>query len=235
MTKSEYERYIRTDELFQLLRDRKSLASHDELLFQVTHQTAELWMQVILHDAEGAAKLLDQDEIGRASELFQRAAMIEAHLARQLEILEKMPPMEYVRIRRTLGRGSGQDSPGFNQLLKMGEIVWPHVEALLSRREARIVDILEAPEVHHDLHVLLRSLFEVDEWFRTWRFSHFRLVERQIGAFVESLKGVPAEQLVHGMREHLMPELWAAVNELTRRVNTYAAGPGGSGNAGASG
>jgi tryptophan 2,3-dioxygenase len=84
-----------------------------------------------------------------------------------------------------------------------------------------LVDVLHAPEQHYDLHVLLRSLFELDEMFRSWRFCHFRLVERQIGGFVESLKGVPAEQLVHGMREHLMPDLWAAVNDLTRKVNTY--------------
>lgn len=230
MAKTEYERYIRTDELFELMRDRKNLAAHDELLFQVTHQTSELWMQVALHDVEAAAVLLDSEQVGLASDLFARAAMIEAHLARQLEILEKMPPMQYVRVRRTLGRGSGQDSPGFNLMLKMGDTIWPHVEALFTRRKLRIADVLEAPEAHHDLHVLLRSLFEVDEMFRSWRFAHFRLVERQIGAFVDSLKGVPAEQLVHGLREHLMPDLWAAVNELTRRVSTY-----GNDNAGASG
>ena len=221
MAKTEYERYIRTEELFALLRDKRALAAHDELLFQVTHQTAELWMQVAIHDVEGGAKLLDQDLIARATELFSRAAMIEQHLARQLEILEKMPPMEYVQIRRTLGRGSGQDSPGFNEMLKIGDIVWPHVVALFERKKAKLIDVLHAPDLHHELHALLRSLFELDEWFRTWRFAHFRLVERQIGAFVESLKGVPAEQLVHGMREHLMPDLWAAVNDLTRMVNTY--------------
>jgi tryptophan 2,3-dioxygenase len=230
MAKTEYERYIKTDELFALLRDKNNLAAHDELLFQVTHQTAELWMKVALHDVEGGVKLLDEDQISRAADLFARAAMIEQHLARQLEILEKMPPMEYVQIRRTLGRGSGQDSPGFNEMLRMGDLVWPHVVALLERRKVKIVDILHAPESHQDLHALLRSLFELDEMFRSWRFAHFRLVERQIGAFVESLKGVPAEQLVHGMREHLMPDLWAAVNDLTRLVNTYdlATKPAGS-------
>jgi tryptophan 2,3-dioxygenase len=222
MAKTEYERYIRTDELFALLRDKKSLASPDELLFQVTHQTAELWMKVALHDVETALQLLDRDEVLRASDLFSRASLIEQHLARQLEILEKMPPMEYVHIRRTLGRGSGQDSPGFQEMLKMGDLVWPHVVALLGRRKATLVDVLHAPDQNYELHVLLRSLFELDEMFRSWRFAHFRLVERQIGAYVESLKGVPAEQLVHGMREHLMPELWAAVNELTKKVSTYS-------------
>jgi tryptophan 2,3-dioxygenase len=223
MAKTDYERYIRTDELFALMRDRRQLAAHDELLFQVTHQTAELWMKVILHDVEAAARLLDEEQLVRATELFGRAAMMERHLTAQLEILERMPPMEYVHIRRTLGRGSGQDSPGFNELLGFGDRVWPHVRALFARRGRTMVEVLEHPEAHVELHGLLRSLFEVDQWFRTFRFAHFRLVERQIGAFVQSLKGVPAEQLVHGLREHQFPELWAAVNELTAKVSTYDA------------
>ncbi len=229
--KSEYERYIKTDELFALLR-KDNLAAHDEMLFQVTHQTAELWMQVTLHDVRHGVELIEQDELYRAADLFARAAMIEEHLTRQLEILEKMAPKEYVLIRRTLGRGSGQDSPGFKQLLGMGELIWPKVKALLARRAVTIVDVLDEPDLHHDLHVLLRSLFELDEHFRSWRFAHFRLVERQIGAFVDSLKGVPAEQLKHGMREHLLPELWAAVNDFTHKVNAGAYGSGAPGSHG---
>jgi len=223
MGKTDYEKYIRTDELFALMRPRDELVTHDELLFQVTHQTAELWMQQVLHDVDAATRLVDEDRLPEASDLFARAALIEAHLTRQLELLEKMPPKSYEFIRQTLGRGSGQESPGFNALAKMGETIWPAIEKLLARREVTIVDVLDDPRSHCDLHQLLRSLFELDQWFRTWRFAHFRLVERQIGAFVKSLKGAPAELLVHGMREHLMPELWEAVNAFTQRVNARAA------------
>src|SRR3990170_2956477 len=118
--KTEYERYIKTDELFALLR-KDNLAAHDEMLFQVTHQTSELWMQVALHDVGYGVELIDKGELAQAADMFARAAMIERHLAHQLELLEKMPPKQYVFIRRTLGRGSGQDSPGFRSLLKMGE------------------------------------------------------------------------------------------------------------------
>ena len=220
MAKTEYERYIRTDELFALMRPRDALAAPDELLFQVTHQTAELWMQVCLHDVDRAVRFLDENRVIEASDLFARVAMMEELLARQLEILEKMPPKQYVHIRRTLGRGSGQESPGFNAMLKMGEAIWPRLDALLTRRKVALTDILDAPEKHADLHILLRSLYELDGRFRTWRFMHFRLVERQIGAYVDSLKGIPAEQLSKGVREHLLPELWAAVNDFTRAVDS---------------
>ncbi|NJK89758.1 MAG: hypothetical protein HC923_10410 [Myxococcales bacterium] len=219
MPQTDYEKYIRTDELFALLRPRSDLVTHDELLFQVTHQTAELWMQVILHDVADGVRLLDEDKLGPALDRFTRAAMIEAHLARQLEILETMPPKSYEKIRPTLGKGSGQESPGFNSLLRMGDTIWPSLSRLLERRQVAIVDVLDDPVAHDELHRLFRSLYELDQWFRTWRFGHFRLVERQIGAFVKSLKGAPAELLVHGMREHLLPELWEAVNAFTQRVN----------------
>lgn len=218
MANTDYERYIRTDELFELLRPTDDLVAHDELLFQVTHQTAELWMKVCLHDVDLAVRRMDEDRLLEASDLFARVAQVEAHLTRQLEILEKMPPIQYAAIRSTLGRGSGQESPGFNAMLKMGETIWPSLQRLLQRRDVRIETVLEAPQAHYDLHQLFRSLFELDQWFRTWRFGHFRLVERQIGGFVQSLKGAPAELLAHGMRENLLPELWAAVNSFTQKT-----------------
>jgi tryptophan 2,3-dioxygenase len=224
MAKTDYEKYIRTDELFELMRPVDDLVTHDELLFQVTHQTAELWMKVALHDVRAGTHHLSEDRLIEAADLFTRAAMIEAHLTRQLEILERMPPKEYVAIRRTLGRGSGQESPGFNEMLAMGDSIWPELEKLIDRRQVPIVAVLDHPERHPELHALLRSLFELDQWFRSFRFAHFRLVERQIGAFVDSLKGAPAELLSHGMREHLLPELWASVNQFTRMVKEREAG-----------
>jgi len=37
-----------------------------------------------------------------------------------------------------------------------------------------------------------------------------------IGEHVSSLKGIPAAQLIHGMREYLFPELWNVINDVTR-------------------
>lgn len=216
MAKTEYERYIRTDELLACLKPIEELRAQGELLFQVTHQAAELWMKVILHDLRCAARAIDGDRLTRATGFLQRSALIERLLTQQLEILEHLPPAEYAQIREGLGKGSGQESPGFNEMLEMGDLLWPSVERWLTRRELSIVDILARPEDHATEHALIQALQDVDAQFRTWRFAHFRLVEREIGAFVDSLKGVPAELLAKGLREHQMPELWAAVNDYTR-------------------
>ena len=218
MAKTDYERYIRTDELIACLKPLDELNAQGELLFQVTHQAAELWMKVILHDLRCAAVALDEDQVARATALVTRSAHIERLLTQQLEILERLPPAEYAKIREGLGKGSGQESPGFNEMLEMGELLWPAVERWLARNSLEIVGILTEPARYATEHALIQALQDVDAQFRTWRFAHFRLVERQIGAFVDSLKGVPAELLAKGLREHQMPDLWAAVNDYTRKV-----------------
>ena len=43
---SDYERYLRTDELLALQKAPGEMAHRDELLFQTIHQTAELWLKL---------------------------------------------------------------------------------------------------------------------------------------------------------------------------------------------
>ena len=47
-----------------------------------------------------------------------------------------MAPTDYMTIRTGLGRGSGQESPGFRTMVKLpGEVVWPAVTAFLFTRD----------------------------------------------------------------------------------------------------
>ncbi|HZO49893.1 MAG TPA: hypothetical protein VFB26_07085 [Gaiellaceae bacterium] len=43
---SDYERYLLTDELLALQKPEQERAHHDELLFQVVHQSSELWLKL---------------------------------------------------------------------------------------------------------------------------------------------------------------------------------------------
>src|SRR5438874_8461952 len=43
---SDYERYLRTDDLLSLQKTEDERAHHDELLFQITHQSSELWLKL---------------------------------------------------------------------------------------------------------------------------------------------------------------------------------------------
>ncbi|MCG8424399.1 MAG: tryptophan 2,3-dioxygenase family protein [Proteobacteria bacterium] len=224
MAATDYEKYMRTDKLFALLPDRREIVSHGEFMFHISHLTAELWMQVIFHDVDTAVSHLARDELSQATDLFQRAAMIEEHLANELALVEKMPPLDYALIRHnTLGKGRGQDSPGFIQMLGLGDVIWPHVVSALERHQTTIVDVLTAPDAQFEMYVLLRSLFELDQWFQTWRFGHLRLAERQMGARARTLNGSRVDGLMNGVRQRMLPELWDAVNEFSERTTARAA------------
>ncbi|HJW67625.1 MAG TPA: hypothetical protein VJ419_07535, partial [Gaiellaceae bacterium] len=43
---SDYERYLRTDELLALQKSSEQQVHRDELLFQTVHQASELWLQL---------------------------------------------------------------------------------------------------------------------------------------------------------------------------------------------
>ena len=213
---SDYERYVRVPELLELRKDVDKLSHPEEWLFQVMHQTAELWLHHIDYEVERASAHIDSDEHGSAADLLHRCRLIVDLLREQIVILETMAPRDYHVIRTSsLGRGSGQESPGFHRLLTVGKRLGPRFAASLERVKLTVMDLQRAPREHPDTFRLLQALMDYDEAFMKWRFSHMRLAFRIIGDKVLSLKGVPAAQLEAGTREPLFPELWAAISELT--------------------
>ena len=213
---SDYERYVRVPELLELQKPVELLSNPEERLFQITHQAAELWLHHIDYEVDRLVAFLDRDEILFAADLLRRNRMILDLLREQIVILETMAPVDYHAFRvASLGRGSGQESPGFHRLLEVGGKIWPRFEALLVRRGVTVIEIERAPRDHDDLFRLVQTMLDYDEAFLKWRFTHMRLAFRVIGDRVMSLKGVPAAQLEAGTREPLFPELWAAISALT--------------------
>ncbi|HYI10389.1 MAG TPA: tryptophan 2,3-dioxygenase family protein [Thermoanaerobaculia bacterium] len=213
---SDYERYVRVPELLALQKPVDKLSNPEERLFQVTHQSAELWLHHIDYEVGRLIAHLQADEPHLAADLLHRCRLILDLLREQIVILETMAPADYHVLRITsLGRGSGQESPGFHLLLEVGKRIWPHFQEQLVRRGTTILDLERAPRQHHDLFRLLQAMLDYDEAFLKWRYTHMRLAFRIIGDKVMSLKGVPAAQLEAGTREPLFPELWAAISALT--------------------
>jgi len=213
---SDYERYVRVPELLELQKPVEQLSHPEERLFQTTHQAAELWLHHIDYELDRVVAYLAADEVERAAILMHRCRLIVDLLREQIVIVETMAPVDYHVIRiSSLGRGSGQESPGFNRLLGAGKRLWAPLRELLTRRGVTILELHRKPERAHELFRLLQSYMDYDEAFLKWRFTHMRLAFRIIGNRVLSLKGVPAAQLEAGTREPLFPELWEAISELT--------------------
>jgi tryptophan 2,3-dioxygenase len=213
---SDYERYVRVAELMELQKPIDQLVNPEELLFQTTHQAAELWLKQIDYEIDRAAGLMDAEQFHLATDLLNRSTMIVNLLREQIVVLETMAPVDYHVIRTSsLGRGSGQESPGFNKLLDVGKRLWPRFQAAMGKRSLSVLDLERKPREHYELFRLVQAMMDYDEAFMKWRYTHMRLAFRIIGSKVLSLKGVPAAQLDAGTREPLFPELWEAISDLT--------------------
>ena len=213
---SDYERYVRVAELLELQKPVELLSHPEERLFQVMHQTAELWLHHVDYEMDRIVAALGEEQTDSASELLHRCRLIVDLLREQIIVLETMSPADYHVIRTTsLGRGSGQESPGFAKLLECGKRIWPLFEAVIEKRGVSVLEIERKPSEHRELFRLVQAMLDYDEAFLKWRYTHMRLAFRIIGSRVMSLKGVPAAQLESGTREPLFPKLWETISELT--------------------
>jgi len=212
---SDYERYLNTEELLALQKGPSEWVHRDELLFQVTHQSSELWLKLCWNDAAAAAEALRDGNLAAAIRLLRRSALCLQFVTAQLDMLEHMSPWEYQEIRKVLGHGSGFDSPGFAELRR----VLPALgEAFHEQREQAglsLVDVYVDGREHEELYQLAEALVQLDEWAQTWRIRHYRVVARVIGDAVVGTQGTPVEVLGRLIHKVHFPELWRVRNELT--------------------
>lgn len=211
---TDYEKYIRTEELLALQKSGDTLSCHDELQFQIVHQVAELWMKLIAHEITFAAHGLREGAVSRAMRCLGRVRGIQILLLDQLSLLDTMAPKDYMTIRNALGRGSGQESPGFKRMLQLPDEIWPSFEALLQRRGVTLRQIYEDPDQQPELFNVAEALVDYDQNLQGWRMRHLLMVYRQIGVGTPSLKGKPSDLLAEGMKHRFFPQLWHVRDEL---------------------
>lgn len=215
MALTDYEKYIRTEELLGLQKDPRSLTCHDELQFQMVHQAAELWMKLIAFEVRSTSTLLVDSQVAAATTLMERTIRIQRLLIAQMDLLDTMTPKAYMTVRTGLGRGSGQESPGFKTLLRLPqEVMWPALAGLLEREGVALRSIYETPEDHPALLALCERFVDYDQLLQAWRHRHLVLVYRIIGDDTPSLKGKPSELLAHGAKQRFFPRLWEVRGEL---------------------
>jgi len=212
---SDYERYLRTDELLSLQKTPEEMAHRDELLFQTVHQSSELWLKLACFEVETATQQLRDHELAAALRLLRRAAECLKIATRLLDMLEEMSPWEYQTIRKVLGHGSGFDSPGFRNIRRVSPSLGEAFNALRREQELSLVDLYVRGRELEDLYQLAEALIEWDERVSVWRYRHYKVVARVIGDEVVGTQGTPVELLGGLIKNKLYPELWQVRNDLT--------------------
>ena len=151
-----YGGYLRLDELLGAQQPLSGAgdrpARHDEMLFIIQHQVAELWMKLMIHELRAAIAHVRADALERSFKILARVKLIQKQLFEQWSVLETLTPSEYEGFRPTLGTSSGFQSAQYRA-----------VEFLLGNKSAAVLDVFR-----HDaaLERLLHSPSLYDEFLR---------------------------------------------------------------------
>jgi tryptophan 2,3-dioxygenase len=219
---TDYERYLRTDDLLSLQTPEEVLSHPDELTFQVVHQATELLMKGATWELERARVCLTQGDYANAGRLMRRAHAMLEYPVSMLHILETITPYDYHIIRAGLGHGSGLDSPGFLSLLHTAPRIGDAFHDQLKGSGASLLDVYRRSNEFFGLHEVAERMLDFDERLQAFRFHHLKLAQRIIGGGVIGTSGTPVEILEQRMQHLAYREIWDVRNQITADVAAHS-------------
>lgn len=214
--KSDYENYLRTDELLSLQKTSDQWEHRDELLFTIVHQTSELWLKLATSEVTEASQELSQSSLREPQRLLSRAVFCIQQTHNALDMLDKMSPWDYQQVRRALGHGSGFDSPGFNGLRRAIPALEIQLMRLLSESDIDLYQVYKFNREYEDLFQISEWMLELDQRMMLWRSRHLRAVARTIGDKAIGTQGTPVQSLQQLEKFCFFPALWKIRNEITK-------------------
>jgi tryptophan 2,3-dioxygenase len=133
-----------------------AIARHDEMLFIIQHQVAELWMKLMIHELKAARDFVRADALEPSFKILARVKLIQKQLFEQWAVLETLTPSEYEGFRPALGASSGFQSAQYRA-----------IEFLLGNKSAAILDVFRHdPPALAELEALLVAPSLYDEFLR---------------------------------------------------------------------
>ncbi len=220
---TDYERYLRTDDLLSLQTAEENLSHPDELTFQVVHQASELLMKGATWELERARVCLTQGDYANAARLMRRAHGMLEHPLAMLHILETITPYDYHIIRAGLGHGSGLDSPGFLSLLHIAPRIGDAFQERLTRSGVSLQEVYRRNDEFFGLHDVAERMLDFDERMQAFRFHHLKLAQRIIGGGVIGTSGTPVEILQQRMQHLSFRDIWDVRNQITADFDANSA------------
>lgn len=159
--KLDYAGYLQLDRLLDAQRPLSDPPHHDELLFIVQHQVAELWMKLVIHELKAATEFIRDDRIDQSLKVMARVKQIQRQLFEQWAVLETLTPSEYLEFRHLLGPASGFQSHQYRT-----------VEFLLGNKNAGMIQVFDHdPDRQAELRAVLEAPSLYDEFLR-WLARH---------------------------------------------------------------
>jgi tryptophan 2,3-dioxygenase len=151
-----YSGYLSLDGLLAQQHPLSNPPHHDEMLFILQHQVAELWMKLIIHELTAAIEHIRHDRLPPALKILSRVKLIQMQLFDQWAVLETLTPSEYMEFRGVLGNASGFQSWQYRKL-----------EFLLGNKSPDSIQVFaHDAAVYDDLRRALESPSLYDEFLR---------------------------------------------------------------------
>ena len=158
-----YAKHLQTERLLsaQILVSDKP----DEMLFIIMHQTMELWLKLLLHEARLVMTVLQTGDIDHAIKTLDRIATIQRHMIHSWEVLATLTPHDFMTFRGFLRKASGFQSHQYRELEfllgnKNEDLLLVHGDDAVVHD--RLSAVLHAPSLYDELlHLLARRGFAI--------------------------------------------------------------------------
>jgi tryptophan 2,3-dioxygenase len=151
-----YGGYLRLDQLLSAQQPLTSPPHHDEMLFIVMHQVAELWMKLVIHELKAAIAHLRIDDVNECLKILARVKHVQRQLFEQWAVLETLTPSEYLEFRDALGSSSGFQSLQYRM-----------IEFMLGNKNAQMLKLFDYdPAAQAQLREVLEAPGLYDEFLR---------------------------------------------------------------------
>lgn len=112
----DYTGYLQLDKLLGAQKSLSQPPHHDEMLFIIQHQVAELWIKLIIHEIGGAIAHMRNDRLAPAVKNLARVRHIQNQMYNQWNVLDTLTPSEYAEFRHVFGKASGFQSAQYRIL-----------------------------------------------------------------------------------------------------------------------
>jgi len=112
----DYTGYLQLDRLLDAQAPLSDPPHHDEMLFIIQHQVAELWIKLVIHEVGAAIEHLRKDALAPAVKNLARVRHVQAQLYNQWQVLDTLTPVEYSEFRQVFGKASGFQSAQYRIL-----------------------------------------------------------------------------------------------------------------------
>lgn len=151
-----YGGYLMLDRLLSAQKPLSDPPHHDEMLFILQHQVAELWMKLIIHELRAAMNHIRDDNLDPCFKILARVKQVQGQLYEMWGVLETLTPSEYLEFRHVLGSASGFQS-----------VQYRTIEFMLGNKNAEMMEVYDYdPEGYRYLKEVLESPSLYDEFLR---------------------------------------------------------------------